>query len=401
MAISVVMPALELAQESGKLISWRKKEGESVSKGEPLLEIETDKVVVEIEAPADGILAGIQANEGAVIPVGETIAWILLPGESVPQAAPSQGVSHAAAQPARAAPPAAGAKRSETGPSAIKCSPKARRLAREHGIDLSTVRGSGADGEILASDIEALIKAPGAVGTAGAAAPPLESLSAAARLMAERTSQSWTGVPHFFLTCEVDARVLNAARESMLPAIEKSQGVRLTHTDLLIAAVGRALLRHPRLNASWAGDGIHFHSEVNIGVAIAVKDAVVTGVIREAATAHLGEIADQRRGLAERARAGRLHPADVAGATFTVSNLGMHHVDAFTAIIVPPQAAILAVGRIADRVVAEAGRPAVRPMLTLTLSCDHRVVDGAHAAAFLDSLTEALCNTETWLRSNS
>jgi pyruvate dehydrogenase E2 component (dihydrolipoamide acetyltransferase) len=401
MAISVVMPALELAQESGKLLSWRKKEGERVSKGEPLLEIETDKVVVEIEAPADGILAGITAHEGAVLPVGQTIAWILLPGESVPQATPAPAARRAAAEPAHGISLSAGASKPAPSPAAARCSPKARRLAREHGINLADVHGSGPEGEILASDIESLIKARGSGAPAETEALPLEPLSGAARLMAERTAQSWTSVPHFFLTCEVDARALNTVREQLLPAIESSHRVRLTHTDLLIAAAGRTLLKHSRLNASWTPDGIRMHREVHIGLAIAVKDAVVSGVIRNAAAAPLADIALQRHGLTERARAGKLQPADVAGATFTISNLGMHQVDAFSAIIVPPQAAILAVGRIADRVVAEKGQPVVCPMLTLTLSCDHRVVDGARAAVFLGALAEAIRNAETWLRPHS
>ena len=199
--------------------------------------------------------------------------------------------------------------------------------------------------------------------------------STTARLMAERTTQSWTTVPHFFLTRDVDATALNAAREKQLAAIEKSHGVRVTHSDLLVAAVARALKKHPRMNS--------LNQRVNVAIAIAVEDAVVTAVIPDADKTSIADIAARRRDLTERARAGRLQPADIGGATFTISNLGMFDVDAFTAIIVPPQAGILAVGAIADRVVAVDGKAVVRPMLTLTLSSDHRVVDGATAAAFL------------------
>jgi pyruvate dehydrogenase E2 component (dihydrolipoyllysine-residue acetyltransferase) len=399
MAVSVVMPALELAQETGKLISWRKKEGERVAKGEPLLEIETDKAVVEIESPGEGILAGVKAQEGAVIPVGETIAWILLPGESVPA---DSALAHPATQGGRknqaaaGASTASGAAVAESSAAAVRISPKARRLAREHGIDPARVRGSGAEGEILASDIEALVEA----GKESAAAPSLEPLTTAMRLMAERTTASWTSVPHFFVVRDAAAGALNAARERLSPAIEKSHGVRLTHTDLLIALAASTLKKHPGLNASWTAEGIRIHPEVNMGIAVAAKDAVAAAVIHNAHTASLGEIARQRRDLAERARAGRLRPADISGATFTISNLGMYHVDAFTAIIVPPQAAILAVGSIADRVVPVEGKPGVRPMMTLTLSCDHRAVEGARAAAFLDDLVQALLNPEFLQASN-
>ena len=208
--------------------------------------------------------------------------------------------------------------------------------------------------------------------------------------MAERTTHSWTTVPHFFVTREIDAGALNEARERMLPAIERSHGVKVTHTDLLVAIVARTLGKHPRLNASWADGGIVLQQDVNIALAIGVENAVVTAVIPHADRASLGDIAVRRRELAERAQAGRLQPADIANATFTISNLGMFEVDAFTAIIVPPQAAILAVGAITQRVVPVNGQPAVRPMMSLTVSCDHRVVDGVRAAEFMRDLATAI-----------
>jgi pyruvate dehydrogenase E2 component (dihydrolipoamide acetyltransferase) len=402
MAISVVMPALELTQESGKLLAWRKKEGETVVKGEPLLEVETDKAVVEIEAPGDGILAGIKAREGAVVPVGQTIAWIVAAGEQVPaEAAPIAPGNKALTGPPL--PPATAAPTPQTperpaGPG-LRISPKARRLAKEHGVDISRLRGSGPEGEILAEDVLAVVesKAEPAANTAPAVSD-LEPLSTVGRLMAERTTQSWTSVPHFFVARDVDAGALIEAREILVPAIEQSRGVKLTHTDLLLALVARVLLQHPRLNGSWTPQGIRLHPDANVALAIAVKDAVVAPVIHNAHKTDLAEIAAQRRDLSERARAGRLRPADITGATFTISNLGMYHVDAFTAIISPPQAAILAVGSIADRVVAVDGRPGVRPMMTITLACDHRVVDGAGAAAFLNDLAEAIGDPEKWLQ---
>jgi pyruvate dehydrogenase E2 component (dihydrolipoamide acetyltransferase) len=410
MAFSVVMPALEMAQETGKLIAWRKREGDRVTKGEPLLEIETDKAVMEVEAPADGILAGIKASPGTDIPVGQTIAWIVAPGENLPaEEPPAAQVARATAE-SRTVPVAASAVESSA-PRGAKISPKARRLAKELGVDITTLRGSGPSGEILASDVQAAhvgtaapkpalserseSKGPSGPEVSGhgvipAAPAKVEIPTSIGRLMAERTTQSWTTVPHFFVSRDVDASALNTYRESIVAKIESTHAVRITHTDLLIGLVARVLLKHPRLNASWSAEGIRIQDRVNLAVAIAVDDGVVAAVIPNAHTASLAGIARQRRDVAERARAGKLRPADIAGATFTISNLGMYQVDAFTAIITPHQAAILAVGTITDRVVAVEGKPAVRPMMTLTLSCDHRVADGARAAQFLNELAEAI-----------
>src|SRR6266404_5138100 len=387
MAISVVMPALEMAQETGKLISWLKKEGESVAKGEPLL---------EIESPGDGVLAGVKIEAGAEVPVGQTIAWIVRPGEVAPADEVAIESGRKATSPPVLAAAATSAVASASQPSTlapstqpVKISPKARRLASERGVNLANVRGSGAGGEILASDILAAAESKAAPSPA-----TVDTGSPISRLMAERTTQSWTTVPHFFVTREVDAGALNEARRKLGLEIEKSRGLKLTHTDLLVALAARVLLKHPRVNASWTREGVHTNPEINIGIAMAVDDGVVAPVIHNAHKAELGEIAVQRRDLTERARSGKLRPADIAGGTFTISNLGMFGVDAFTAIIIPPQAAILAVGRIADRVVpvgvGPEARPGVRPMMTLTLSSDHRVVDGARAAEFLRDLVESI-----------
>jgi len=400
MAASVVMPALEMAQETGKIVGWLKKEGEAIRKGEPLLEIETDKAVVEIEASADGVLAGVKSRVGDVVPVGVTIAWILAPGEQVPAeasvAAPSARKITGQSQPAAASPAPAQAAASAEGGARI--SPKARRLARERGVDIGRIRGSGTDGAITSEDVLAAAAAP-QVAAAGAQAPA--ALTAVARLMAERTTQSWTQVPHFFLVREVDAGALLQSREKLGPAIEGAGGVKLTHTDLLVALTARVLKKHPKMNASWSGNAILLNPQVNMSIAMAVAEGVVAAVIPNADGAALADIARQRRDLAERARGGRLRPADLTGGTFTISNLGMYGVDAFSAIITAPQAASLAVGRIADRVVAVNGQPVVRPMMTLTLSGDHRVVDGAQGAVFLNDLAEAIRAPGATLHSGS
>jgi pyruvate dehydrogenase E2 component (dihydrolipoamide acetyltransferase) len=389
MAFSVVMPALEMAQETGKLLGWRKQEGDRVRKGEPLLEIETDKAVVEVESPADGILAGIKATAGADIPVGQTIAWIVAPGELPPLESAWAGPAARAGSRAKTGssqPPTASAQAASFN---ARISPKARRLAKEMGVDLASVRGSGSGGEILASDVQAAAAAPAAEKKPGS----LEVSSSLGRIMAERTTQSWTTVPHFFVSREIEATALNEYRARTAGEMERhtdlAKRVRITPTDLLVALAARVLLKHPRLNASWSAEGIRLHDHVNMGIAIAVNDGVVAAVIPNAHTASLAEISIQRREVTERARTGKLRPADIADATFTISNLGMYKVDQFSAIISPPQAAILAVGAILDRVVAIQGQPAVRPMMTLTLSCDHRVADGARAALFLGDLAEA------------
>jgi pyruvate dehydrogenase E2 component (dihydrolipoamide acetyltransferase) len=402
MAVSVVMPALELAQETGKIVSWLKKEGDAISKGEPLLEIETDKAVVEIEATADGVLAGVKSREGDMVPVGVTIAWILAPGEQPPVessiAAPSARKVTGQAQPAAASATPAPASAQTVAPAdgGARISPKARRLAKERGVDINRIRGTGADGAITSEDVLAAAAAPPA-SAAPAQAPA--ALSATARLMAERTTQSWTQVPHFFLVREVDAGALLQIREQLGPGIERERGVKLTHTDLLVALTARVLKKHPKMNASWSGNAIQLNPQVNISVAMAVTDGVVATVIPNADIAALADLALQRRDLTERARNGRLRPADLTGGTFTISNLGMYGVDAFSAIITAPQAASLAVGRIADRVAAVNGQPGVRPMMTLTLSGDHRVVDGAQAAVFLNDLAEAIREPGETLRS--
>ena len=398
MATSVVMPALEMAQETGKIISWLKKEGDTITKGEPLLEVETDKAVVEIEASANGVLAAVKQHEGAVVPVGQTIAWIVAPGEAPPvesdtpsqsgRANTEQSKSAFAAAPATSEKPA---DRSEDGGARI--SPKARRLAKEKGIDIGRLRGTGPDGTITTEDVMAAEAAPAAAAAPsraplkGTAAEPLTGI---AKLMAERTTQSWTQVPHFFLVREVDATALNEIREKLGSKIEKDKGVKVTHTDLLVALTAKVLEKHPKMNAAWAGNGIQLNSNINVSVAMAVKDGVVGAVIPNSNSTSLADIAVQRRDLTERARAGKLKPADLTGGTFTITNLGMYGIDSFSAIIVTPQAAILAIGRIADRVVPVDGKPGIRPILTMTLSSDHRIVDGAQAALFFSDLADAI-----------
>jgi len=408
MAISVVMPALEMAQETGKLVSWKKNAGDAVKKGELLLEVETDKAVVEIESPGEGILGGITAQAGAVVPVGQTIAWLLKPGEQPPAAkAPVQtGRTGAAAMPMPVAEPE---RETASGPHGdplsvavannLRISPKARRLAKEHNVDIRKVRGTGPSGEIVADDILAARGGAAAPAAAPRSAPAaaytpasmdVGALTSIGKIMAERTTQSWVTTPHFFLSRDVDCTELVAARKRLGGQVEREAGVKLTYTDLLCSCIAQALRKHPRMNASWTGDAIKANADINVGLAMAVTDAVVVGVLPRTDSMRLGDIASRRKELTERARTNKLSPADITGATFTISNLGMYNVDSFTAIIVPPQAGILAVGAMKDRLVPIMGGITSKPMMTITLSCDHRVLDGARGAMFLQDLVDAL-----------
>jgi pyruvate dehydrogenase E2 component (dihydrolipoamide acetyltransferase) len=452
MATEIILPALGMAQDTGKIVRWLKAAGEPVSKGEPVAEIETDKATVEIESPATGILADVTGAVGEEIPVGQVIARVLAAGERTQgQVAMSNGIPSAARRAAQmddVLAPAAYAQDGNRRPIGIAASPlaariagehnvdlsqikpagkriqsadvldylqqqklvaampgqsrlhaaspKARRLAREQGRDLAAITGSGPDGAILAADVlaaSALLAAQAGPSTSASeemvsptVRQPETAVGAIWRIMAERTAQSWTTVPHFFLVREVNASHLISWRES----IQRRSAVKVTYTDMLVKVTAYALRHHSYLNATWRDNSIAWNVEINIGLAVAVEAGLIVPVIQRADTLGVLEIAAQRQELVTKAQSGKLRPGDLTGGTFTISNLGMYGVDAFNAIINQPQAAILAVGRIADRVVPLNGQPAVQPMMTLSLSCDHRVVDGARGARFLETVATLL-----------
>lgn len=356
------MPALGMAQETGKLVRWLKSDGEQVTKGEPLIEIETDKAAVEVEAPATGILAGLTAAEGQDIAVGQAIGVILAAGETLAGIAPATAP---ATVPAREASTATHQAHAEVvaPPGRSVASPRARRLAAERGVDISQVLGTGPGGAVLEDDI---------LQAAAPAGVPTET--ALWRAMATNVSRSWQSAPHFFVIREVDATGLGEERAR--------HGEGVTYTDLLVQAVAASLRRHPRMNG--------MRPEINVGFAVALPNGLMVPVIHGADRLSVGEIATRRRELIERVKSGRVLAADVSGGTFTLSNLGMYGVDLFTAILTDGQAGILAVGRITDRVVARHGAPQVRPTMLMSLSCDHRLVDGARAAEFVQALTDRL-----------
>jgi pyruvate dehydrogenase E2 component (dihydrolipoamide acetyltransferase) len=415
LAKDVIMPALGMAQDTGTLIQWLKAAGDQVTKGEPLMEVETDKATVEIEAPASGILASVTAQAGDVIPVGQRIALILAPGEEdskspLPTKPEPASLPKSEAKPASVtATPVAARLAAEhnlditqikpqgsqirkedvlayldnqnksTTSTRVLASPKARRLAKERNIDLTQIRGTGPEGAILVSNLQSLLANP----------PITDNQLATSRMwraMADRLSQAWTTIPHFYLIREVNASRLVAWRAK----IQNNSAEKITYTDLLVKLTAAALRRYPRLNASWQNESIVFNSDINIGLAVAVDEGLLVPVIHRADELSLSQLAARRSEIVSRAQTGKLALDDLTAGTFTISNLGMYGVDAFNAIVNPPQAAILAVGRIVDRVVPVNGQPAVQPMITFSLSCDHRVVDGARAAEFLQALADLI-----------
>lgn len=437
MAKEVIMPALGMAQETGTLLTWHKAEGDSVKKGELLMTVATDKTDVDIEAPVDGILSGVTLQEGEETSVGDVIAWLLAEGEALPTTAQGSTDTPASAPttPAETAPSIPTAKSALLSPVAatplaarvaaehniditqvpakgdriqkedvlayiaaqttaangrVLASPKARRLAQEHGLDLAIITGSGPAGAVLAADVEEAATVPSITQPAIPPAPvPQQSVPSAAitmsrpwRIMAQRLQESWQTIPHFYLERDVNVHALVKWRKKL----NEQQAIKITYTDLLVKLVAGALQKHPRVNAAWHDDQIVANDAINVGLAVAVEDGLLVPVVHNADQLGVAAIAERRSLLVERAGSGKLLPTDMADGTFTISNLGMFGVERFNAIVNPPQAAILAVGAMTDRVVPVKDKAKVQPMMTLTLSCDHRIVDGARAAQFLQTL---------------
>jgi pyruvate dehydrogenase E2 component (dihydrolipoyllysine-residue acetyltransferase) len=443
----VLMPRLSDTMEEGTLSQWLKHEGDQVRKGDLLAVIETDKAAMEMEAYDEGVLTRILVQEGASVPIGAPIAVIgdqaaagTSPAQPAPPAgAPPPGQGPAAApvtSPAPAPPPASAPQSPPAPPEPVRISPLARRLARDHGIDLRAVRGTGPGGRIVRADIEDAVRQPGGApqgpaaaapaprpaepaparpmapapgGTgdrvpapAGPAAPPLVAaapvapvadteevlLSTVRRLTAERLAASAREAPHFYLTVVADVDALLAFRTQANG--RRGADTKVSLTDLLIKACAVALAAHPEVNVSWDQTRILRHRRVNIGVAVAIDDGLIVPVIRDADRKTLTELAREAHDLTARTRSRRLTPDELTGGTFTVSNLGMYGIRQFTAVINPPQAAILAVGEATRQPVVRGDQVAVGTTMSLTLSIDHRAVDGATAAGFLTELKELI-----------
>jgi pyruvate dehydrogenase E2 component (dihydrolipoamide acetyltransferase) len=429
----ITMPRLSDTMEEGVIATWRKKVGDTIAAGDVLVEIETDKAIMELEAYDDGVLERVLVAEGESAPIGTPIGVI---GDGTGAAATPQpdGGAESAAAPATVAAPGApeaavpvGARPGEPGPehSALPrdgrplASPLARRLARERGVDLRNVRGTGPHGRIIRADILAVAQAapetPGAQATSGAevAAPrPVEvaplpapaggseveqeyvevPLSTMQRVAAARLTRSMQEAPHFFLTSAVDVTDLIEFRTTLNATLAAAGGPKVSLNDLVVKAVAGAVRAHPEVNVSFAGDFLRRHLRVNVGVAVAVPAGLLVPVVRDADRKSVSEIAAETREKSVRARDGGLRADEMSGGTITVSNLGMYGIEQFTAVINPPEAVILAVGAAAEEIRPRGGEAVVRSILRVTLSCDHRVVDGATGALFLQTLVALLEN---------
>ena len=401
MATKVHMEALSPTMEEGRLVKWAKREGEAVKAGDTLAEVETDKAVMELVARADGQLIKVMVPEGTTVPVGNVVAYIGAPGEKIDGAGsqePGAGPPKAAPAGAQQPPPAA-SPRAPTPAAApadatrVKASPLARRIAQEAGVDLKLVQGSGPGGRVIKRDVE------GGATQARAAAPPAPvsrlptpsgapyddvPLTQLRKTIAKRLAASIGPIPHFFLTTEVDMERAAEARSAL--------EIKVSFNDIVIKAVALALTKHRACNAWFQEDHIRYWNEVHVGMAVAVEDGLITPVIRDADRKSLVQIGTESREMAERARNRRLKPEEYTGATFSVSNLGMFDIDQFTAVINPPEAGIIAVGSIVAKPVAEGSQVVIRRRLRLTMSCDHRVIDGATGAQFLKTLKQMLEN---------
>jgi pyruvate dehydrogenase E2 component (dihydrolipoamide acetyltransferase) len=411
------MEALSPTMEEGRVVKWHKREGDPVKSGETLAEVETDKAVMDLVARADGVLRQVAAAEGQTVPVGSVVAVIAAPGEAVgaapasaprPAAAPSgsgmrdagSAVAVAAPTPATTTVPAGDAGR-------VKASPLARRIAKEAGVDLKLVTGSGPGGRVVKRDIEATgrsVQVPPPVAAVAVPDPasriphpdrtgtPYDDvpLTQIRKTIAKRLATSLGPIPHFFLTTEVDMERAAEAREALNKQLG-DQG-RVSVNDVILKATALALVKHRACNAWFQDDHIRYWNEVHIGMAVAVEDGLITPVIRNADLKSLAVIGREAKELADRARSRRLQPSEYTGATFSVSNLGMFDIDEFTAVINPPEAGIIAVGAIVQKPVVVDGQVTARRRLRLTMSCDHRVIDGATGAAFLKTLKQMLEN---------
>jgi len=427
MPVDVTMPKLSDTMEEGKILKWLKHPGERVAIGEIIAEVETDKANMELEAYDEGTLAEVRVREGESAPVGAVIAVLAAPGEgAAPGPAAGAGKAAAAAEKAPpvakalpAAPRAAAPAKAEPGrafrptvvrrpepaespgdAASVKASPLARRIAHDQGLDLAQVAGTGPGGRIVQKDVEAALAARGGPSPAPAKpAAPLEprpaagnrvDLSRIRRTTAKRMGESKREIPHFYASAEI--AMDEAARLKEALAALEGEYAGLTYTHLVVKAVGLALTRAPALNASYDGDAMVLHEAVNIGVATAVEDGLVVPVVRHCDREPLAAVVRQARGLLERARSGRFASDDLTGATFTLSNLGMLPVTEFAAVINPPQAAILAVGTIRETPVVREGQIVPGRMMTVTVSCDHRIIDGVLAGRFLGELKGLLEN---------
>jgi pyruvate dehydrogenase E2 component (dihydrolipoamide acetyltransferase) len=423
---TVEMPKMGDTMEEGKILHWIKQEGDSVKKGESLAEVETDKVNIEIEAFASGILRKILVSEGESAPIGASIAYIGAADEPLPEASGSNGNSTPGAEKQSPAPQLASNSAPSAAPTAavsappataaaapapvakstgrVFISPLARRFAEEHKLDYRQIRGSGPNGRIIRLDVESALQqaTPAATSATTLVPEPLPATIAAGettevplttmrRTIAKRLSQSMQAAPHFYVTSVIDTGKLSELRARVNEyAATDPQPIKISFNDLIIKAVATALLRMPQVNVSFAEDKLIMKKQVHIGIAVALEQGLIVPVLHNAEKRSVLDIARESRRLAEAARTNKLKPEDLSGGTFTISNLGMFDVESFTAVINPPESAILAVGSITPTPAVVDGQVVVRDRMKVTLSSDHRALDGAVAARFLQEVKRLL-----------
>jgi pyruvate dehydrogenase E2 component (dihydrolipoamide acetyltransferase) len=405
MATKIFMEALSPTMEEGRLVKWNKSEGDAVKNGDVLAEVETDKAVMELVARGDGVLRKQLVAEGTTAAVGTLVGVIGAAGEDISAlvgATPAPAAAPAAAAPAPvaaapapvAAPAAAPAAATSTG--SAKSSPLARRLAKDSGLDLGAIAGSGPAGRIIKRDIEAAMagggaKTPSAVYRLPSAVSDYsdQPLTQIRKTIAKRLAESIGPIPTFYLTAEFD---MSRAAEMRTAAAEMGDDYKVSFNDIILKATATALTRHPEVNSHWLGDKIRFFNRVHLGMAVATDDGLIVPVIFDADQKGLREISKESKELAKKARERKLKPEEYTGSTFSVSNLGMMQIDQFTAIINPPECGILAIGALEDKAVVEDGAVVVRKRLRVTMSCDHRVIDGAVGARFLQDLRRMIEN---------
>jgi len=407
MASKVLMEALSPTMEEGRLVEWKKNEGDPVRPGDVIAEVETDKAVMELVARAEGVLLKQLVPAGSTVAVTKLVGVIGQPGEDISAllgGAPAPKATNAPTAPlprgpaaSAPLPPSPPAPPPTASGGRTKASPLARKVARERGLDLGAVAGSGPEGRIVLRDLDKSATAPAATGTAPATAAGSYQdvpLSQIRKTIARRLAQSIGPVPTFYLTTEVDMDRTWEAREALNQAGQRGSGAetKISFNDIVMKATAAALKAHPACNAWWQDDRIRYWNEVHLSVAVAVEDGLITPVVRHADRKSLREISAEVKELAGRARERRLKPEEYTGGTFSISNLGMFDIDQFTAIINPPEAGILAVGSIVEQAVVKQGAVVPGRRLRLTMSCDHRVIDGATGAAFLRTLKGMLEN---------
>ena len=399
MATVVAMPSMGYDMKEGIVVRWRKKEGEQVARGEVIAEIETDKATVEMEAYASGVLGKILAEEGASIPVGDLIAVITAPGEEVPplENLTTEAPQEAPAEASEPSPPVAtetatAAPAAQTG--RVAATPIARRLAMELGVDLAQVTGTGPNGRIQEDDVRNFSPAAPAAAPATAPSQPRPGerveLSRMRKAIAGVTVQSMTQAPHFYVTSEIDMTLAMSLRRQLNEAL--GEGARTSVNDLIVKSAALALAKHPKFNSSFEGDALQVHGDINVGIAVALEQGLIVPAVSQCQDKSLAEIAAASRDLIDRAHGGTLRAEEYTGGTFAVSNLGMFDVDSFTAIIFPPNSAVLAVGAVKEQPVVREGEIKAAQIMKATLSTDHRVADGAEAAQFLMEVKRYLEN---------